>query len=80
MDSKLNIGIIRIHELQLYLLCNTKGIDKSFNTHYFRHISYYIIRIYLKMTYIKNKQSMNDLVNNVIKQDENKLRDSDIKT
>ena len=74
MDSKLTIGLIRIHELQLYL-CNTKGIDKSFNTHYF-------IRIYLKITYIRNKQSMswNNLVNNVIKQDENKLRDSDIKT
>ena len=53
MDSKLNIGIIRIHELQLYLLCNTKGIDKSFNTHYFRHISYYIIRIFRRATVIK---------------------------
>ena len=32
-----------IHELELYLLCNTKGIYKSFNIHYFRHIVYCII-------------------------------------
>ena len=45
-------------------------------------LDYFIIRILLKMTFIKDILSMNlgNLVNNVVKLDENNLRDSDIKT
>ena len=57
MDLQLNIRIIRSHESELYILCNTKRIDKSFNIHYFRHRD--LIKEHLSM-------NLNNLVNNVI--------------